>query len=731
MIQDLRVGCLIQIEKSGSTRLLRVVQLSDDRCVAAVLDVSGQFPTRSSRMPSVVPLAALPGFEVVDERLRTPEMCKPDSALAVEAKSARDTKYAVIEDLVRPEKLLGSVLDGSKRAQTLRDHAKKSGVRLSLIYRYLTRYWWFGCDRNALLNLLSLRGGRGRSRLGGEKKKGRRSAATKEFGVGAHTGRNLRPRDLVIFEKAIRKEYVKNNLSLRRTYEKLPKYYVAYTRGPDGKKRSYRIDPANIPTWDQFYPRAREIIRSLDLYAQKLGDHDWSMNFKSRPGSASDIVLGPTDVYDMDGGDLKCEMVSDDARRQSCGLASAIFVVDRGSGAVLGFHDYIGKEKWDHYRLALFWSLTDGREHLSSIGSQYATEYLGVHPLSGPCNGVYVDRGSARCKAAMYSLVDELKLERAIAPTSRPDLKSPVETVIGIFQRRIAELPGGYTRQSGERNKAIAKDAKARAQATERQIIENLIAAREEYNSSHDVSHLLRKEMIDDGVLPVPAELFAWGQKHIQGQISHHLTKQMLYFKLLPSRDARVYKDGVRDEGVFCSPELVRYREGRLKNKALKIRVHRDGVDADRRYWQLPSGDIGILYRKDAERRKFDSMGENSRARQLQWEAAHLKVIEIKRRRRGLVTHRQEETLRENAGLGKRKKRAASGLSSKESRELEGLRLGDRDRRVSRDILQSSELRSVPPKSAIPPDAPEVEPPATSAADEVFAKRFKRRSNPE
>jgi hypothetical protein len=237
--------------------------------------------------------------------------------------------------------------------------------------------------------------------------------------------------------------------------------------------------------------------------------------------------------------------------------------------------------------------------------------------------------------------------------------------------------------------------------------------------------------MIDDGVLPVPAELFAWGQKHIQGEISHHLTKQMLYFKLLPSRDARVYKDGVRDKGVFCSPELERYREARLKNKALKIRVHRDGADPERRYWQLPSGDIGILYRKGAERRKFDGMGENSRARQLQWEAAQLKVVEIKKRRRGLVAHQQEETLRENAGLGKRKKKAASGLSSTESRELERLRLGDRDRRVSRDILQPSEPRSASPKSPSPPKAPEVEPAATSAADEVFAKRFKRRSNPE
>src|SRR6266702_1999751 len=175
----------------GSIRLLyRVVWVMPGDGVLFLLNPSSEFPIRSSRMPEpwlaadVMDCLERRAIEVVPERLRTPAMSQPDSDLPSKETRERDLKYALIAPLVNSDELLAKTLDRFTRGTVVSVHAKSSGVPVSILYRLLTRFWWFGCDKNALLNLRSKQGGQGRSRLGGEKKKGRPNAVTVLHGVG-------------------------------------------------------------------------------------------------------------------------------------------------------------------------------------------------------------------------------------------------------------------------------------------------------------------------------------------------------------------------------------------------------------------------------------------------------------------------------------------------------------------------------------------------------------------
>lgn len=738
---DICEGMLLK--SATSCELFRVLWKRMKMPIVYLLDVSGKIP--ASRMPialsteEVIKRLAEGTLRTVEESVRLPEMTLSDEKLPFADKQKREVRFSLISSLIEPEESLIRVLAKESRGFFIKDIAEKTDIPVSRLYRLLTTYWWFGGDKNALLPRRSTQGFRILKKSLGVEKLGRPNACAILNKSKVYYGVNVKPSDLKKFEKALQKYYVKQNLTLASTYRNMcDKYYVKWTT-KEGKKTRHPIDPTLIPTLSQFRYHAKEIINTLGLIELKAGEHEWSQYLRSRTGSASDITLGPTDVYDMDGAQLKVVAVTKGKRPEVIGLMSVLLCIDRASCAITGFHEFFGGEKWQHYHFALFWALTPTYEHLRLIGLKNWAE-IAEKPasfgVSGWCNGVYVDRGPARGEMAFWAVVDGLKLQRAIAPARRGDLKGVVESTIGIFQRKVAELPGGYTRQKGLRNEEHAQNAKDYAQLNTDQIREFLIAAIAEHNEFHPVPQCLTAEMIRDSVKPVPKDIFRWGQKNVRGLRSHGLTQSEIYMRLLPHHQATVTSGGIQHHKCrFTSDELEDFRHRNIGKDKLKITIVWDGVDPTRRYWKRPDGSLGILEMFDKEIKKYGGMSFSEFEDYQVRERAALQLNDIEKRRTGYISRAKEKILQE---ITEAKQPAhpvqAPLMTPSQNQKFEAIRQAEFLRGLSRKILapltEESETSEVEGELTTGSDTPTL-PDNTSErkpsrARENFERHFKR-----
>jgi hypothetical protein len=738
---ELKDGILLKSQARGRVvQLLRVVWVRDYSPAAYVLDVSGPIPG-GSRMPqyrAVVDLnhfLSTNQFKVAEEdSVRTSEMSLPDSELPASQLKSRDEKYALIREIVESDEFLCRVLSKSARGAFLRTMAKEKGVAPSRLYKLLTVFWWFGGDKNSLLDRFSMQGGKGVSKTPGEPKRGRRNATVLLEGkTTPYKGVNVEQRDLNRFTKALDIYYVGKNYTLADTYEEMSRHlYVGWNRDDHGKTVRHPVDPLCIPTLGQFKYHARRIRQAHHMDEKKAGALEWSQNIASRTGSAGDIALGPTDVYDMDVGVLKCIAVTDNDVPEEIGNVSVCFAIDRASTAIVGFHDYVGAESWERYRFALFWAFTSTSEHLTLLGLPELAKDADEFGAFGWCNEVYVDRGPGRGNDAFYAIVDRLKLGRALAPARRGDMKAVVESVIGYFQRKVATLPGGHSRKKGIRNKEQAEDAKNMARLTVARIREFLVAAIAEHNQFHAVPHLLTRDMVRDGVKPVPVAIYRWGQRNVRGPTVQKLNRSELYLRLLPSKTVALTSTGIRHKNArFSSPVLVQFRHRNIEKKHLKVTISWDEVDPKRRYWRMPSGALGVL---DMILRDAEKLGEMSFAEMQDLhlrERAFLRKNDVQKRRKGYVSKAQEKILAKHAGVSPPKRKSQTPLlTPTQNKTVEAMRQKEFLKTISQQTLAPLEAQTeMTPTSKVQPQMTadtDVPSPKNSPPESAARANFKR-----
>lgn len=614
-LPDFRPNVLLG-SKSGP-QLHRVIWISASSPIVYVLDVSEPIPHGSSRMPQKMTKTAFTqafqsGWVVVPNSLPTKEMSLPDSELTIETVETRNRNWSVIEPLVNTEAALLATLDKRTRPTVIAAAAAAAEVPTGRVYRLLTQFFWYGNGKASLTPKFNRRGTTNENIITkNSPKRGRPNSVTRLEGPTIHQGKNVTKRDLNKFSIAIRDYWMGENMPLAGAYETMKnKLYVSENQHTIRESKKHKVSEHFIPTYGQFRYHTKKIIAEENLWKKKKGHKDWAQYIMSRTGNATDITIGPTDVYDMDVVDLKCVAITETDPPEVIDIIRACLAVDRGSRAIVGFHTFLSAESWDHYRITLFRAFTSTQKYLEQLGLTDLAKHANDFAADGWCNSVYVDRGPARGREAFEAIVDELRLERAIAPTSRGDMKAVVESVNGKFQKHVALLPGGYSRASGARNKERAKNAESMARLTTKQITKFLAAAIAEHNEFHEVPELLTKRMLYDNVSAVPVEIFKWGKANIMGTTARdHISDSELYFRLLPSFNVALYRNGVRHAGYyFSSPELVKFRYHNLSTKSLNIEISFDSSDPLRRYWKMPNGELNILSISKQGKKKIEGI---------------------------------------------------------------------------------------------------------------------------
>lgn len=651
-LSELKSNALL---KGPSGKLHRVIWLAPDSERIYILDVTGKLP-RGSRMPERMDWPKFiknygKDWTSEDISLMSEDMKLPPQELSPEATETRKKNWSAIKPLVREAEALLTTLDKQTRPAAIAQAAAAANVTVPRIYQLLTRYFWFGCNEAALTPRYKSRGSKKISSGASTRtKRGAPNAVAQLEGDTAYSGRSVTQRDLSRFFIALDKYWAEDMLSIPQTYERMcDNLYVSSNQHEKRGSFEHFVAQRFIPTVAQFKYHSRAIIAEHGLREKREGHLDWAQRTMSRTGSATDITVGPTDVYDMDVVELKCIAVTETNPPEVIGKVKACLAVDRGSRAIAGFYFFLGAESWDHYRLTLFRAFTSTKKHLEQLEYFDLAEKAPTFAADGWCNEVFVDRGPARGHNAFNAIVESLRLGRAEAPTDRGDMKAVVESVNGRFQKQVATLQGGYSRAVGARKRDQAKNAAKFARLTVNQISRFLAAAIADHNAYHNVSHLLTRRMVLDKVEGIPVEIFKWGKKNVMGRTARdRVSDEELYLRLLPSFEGTVSATGIRYNGYrYSSDELIKFRHQNLSKKSLKITLTYEKSDPLRLYWRKPDGMLGILNINKEGQKKLQGMsGEELHDFRLRELSAAIKRT-AKKRQHGFISQTRKELLME------------------------------------------------------------------------------------
>ena len=394
-----------------------------------------------------------------------------EDVIPLKNREFRDRIWAQISNVVLNEP---DIYNKKERSTMLKETEKKTGIKVTNLYSYLSRYWKKGKSKNAFLPEFSKRGARGSER-NSVKKIGRPSKAENAF------GKVLTEKDKKNFETAISRYYLKRKeLSLQAAYElMLKEFYSKGIADERGKVRFVLLPPGEVPSIAQFrYWYSKNIDMGTAIRKRK-GDVAFDLNHRSITGKSDFGIMGPGGKYQIDATVGDIYLVSQFDRSNVIGRPVMYFVVDVFSRIVTGM--YIGLEgpSWAGAMMAIANAASDKVEYCREYG-------IGITDLEWPCHhvpsAILGDRGEMESSNA-DNLVSMLGVRIENAPPYRADLKGIIEQHFRtINTNATAFLPGRVKPDMSQRG---GHDYRLDAKLDIRQFTQVVIKCVLYYNNNH------------------------------------------------------------------------------------------------------------------------------------------------------------------------------------------------------------------------------------------------------
>lgn len=629
--------------------LYRVVGYDAVNDVTYVIAVDrNKFPS-SSRMPRPVRrLAVIRGSgapKLVEEPLVHPAMLLSEKELSEARKRHRDESWTVIEPLVEADML--ALLDPKTRGPLIAARAEILGIRIDTIYRLVTRYMWFGCQKNALLDASELRGTRGK-RLLGTRKQGRLNASERLKTV--ERGRSCNKNDLRRIRAAL-VHRAKVNGSYREAHEWMCATYYS------GREEL---------TPNQFMRRAKQLeSENQHLERTRLGRNDYENRVAAARGNETDVCLGPQDWTDLDAtGDDR--FVVEAATQLNIGTGTLYLARMRGCNYIPGLFFDFRSECLDGYRQLLFIAFTtEGKRALFKLcGIDGDVEKLWPTPvLTRVLNS---DRGPWKSNDARRFVTADLRKIHQICAVHDPEGKGGLEGMMRIVKRATSKYQGAYMAGKGRRNATDYKKALMAAIADKATALRDVLNEVFQLNKFSDVSHLLTAEMQADGVKPNPESMMLWARARIGGQ--SQIFAASLLFALLSREKKKVTRNGVTFGGAMYTSALLRklWDARTEKRTSLYIECAHDKNDPSVLYWRTPEGHLDILLADSKALRRIQGQ---SRSEAAEVRLANVAEAQEQRRqkirsRRQQISRSQQEALGRSLGVPVNRGRVSKGAKS-------------------------------------------------------------------
>ncbi len=475
----------------------------------------------------------------------------------------REESWSIIEQYCLPH--LEKIYQKKGREQKIKEIAQESRTSPTKIKRLFSRYWQRGMNKNALLPDYTNSGGRGKTRKLTNEKVGcpRRVTVNGEY----RSGINITDEVKSQFEHAINKYYRKaNNYSLKDVYHFILRDFYS-DRYKENGEIQYRIWESNrIPSYQQFYYwfKKHEDPKKDIEFRKSAKEYE----LKHRPILSNSKVEtnGPGFRFQIDATIADIYLVSSYDVNRIIGRPVVYAIIDVYSRVVTGI--YVGLEgpSWLGAMMALDNMVADKIEFCKQYDIDITEEQWPTYHLP---KIILADRGEFEgyTVAGLINNV-EVKIENTTA--YRGDLKGIVERKFRTINGKVKQkAPGAIQKEYRERGD---RDYRLNATLNLKEFTTLIITLVLQHNHKIIDKYPMEKEMITDGVVPTPINLWNWGIQNRKGGL-RTVDRDFFRLNVLPRGRATISRAGIKFKNLLYGSKRAIEEQWyvKLKNKSIDI----------------------------------------------------------------------------------------------------------------------------------------------------------------
>lgn len=447
-----------------------------------------------------------------------------------------------------------------------RELALEHQLSRQTIERIVLKFWKGGKSKLALLPNLVNSGGKGKTRNILDAKRGRPNIYSKN-------NKNVD----VILAKQIQKAYKKFYLEVEQA--SLHTAYLNYLRVkyPSQVKKN---DYTNVPTEIQFKYWGEKAFGVEERIIGKRGLKIFNKDFRITTESSVINTVGPGSLFQIDSTKADIELVSSINRSIPIGGPTLYIVSDVFSRMIVGVLVTLEESSYYSGARALYNSMISKTKLCEEEGLN-EIENFNISDDEWPCHflpdSIVADRAEL-LGTQSNNIIRDLGIAIENTAAYRADLKGVVENHFKVIHSKIKGLADRRGFKSLNHAQRGVRDARKDALLTLKEYYAIIIKEVLSYNNSKVLeSYPLDKDMIVDGVSPIPIDLWHWGIQNRSGKLrSSNILN--LKEKLLPQGKAKLSKDGVYfNKGWYnVMHKEVNNRQLLLQDKKLPVEVNFD-----------------------------------------------------------------------------------------------------------------------------------------------------------
>lgn len=507
-----------------------------------------------------------------------------ESELTPIQKSKRDEDWRNVEKFLLPN--MKVLLKKKGREEKITEIVSESGLGKTKVKKLLSRYWQRGMNKNALLPDYKNSGGKGKSKKLGDDKIGRprRITINGEYRSGINITDDIKTQ----FEYAINKYYRKaNNYTLKDVYHFILRDFYS-DRYKENGEFQYRIWESNrIPSYDQFYywfKKFEDPKKDIE-FRKSVKEYD----LKHRPLLSNSTVetIGPGTRFQIDATPGDIYLVSEYDSNRIIGRPVIYAVIDVYSRIVTGV--YVGLEgpSWLGAMMTLDNMVANKVEFCKQYNIEITEEQWPTHHLPGI---ILADKGEFEGHGVEGLINNEfIKIENAA--TFRGDLKGIVERKFRTINGKVKQkLPGAIQKEYRERGD---RDYRLDATLNLKDFTKIIITLILEHNHKIIDKYPMEKEMIADGIVATPINLWNWGIASRRGRPAAVRDRNIFRLNILPRGRATISRSGIIFKNLLYGSKRFIEEQWHIKLKGKSIEIVYDPRNPEKIY--IPN-DIGTDY---------------------------------------------------------------------------------------------------------------------------------------
>lgn len=487
----------------------------------------------------------------------------PDNELTPVQKNKRDEDWEVVEKYLLPN--MNELLKKQGREAKVVEISARSGLGKTKVKKLLSRYWQRGMNKNAMLPDYSNSGGRGKTKKLSEEKIGRPRKVTVNGEY--RSGINITDEIKTQFEHAINKYYRKaNNYSLRDVYSFILRDFYS-DRYKENGEIHYRIWESNrIPSYHQFYYWFKKLEDPKKDIEFRKSAKEYELKHRPILSNSKVETNGPGTRFQIDATIADIYLVSSFDVNRIIGRPVIYAVVDVYSRIITGI--YVGLEgpSWLGAMMALDNMVADKVAFCTQYGIDITEEQWPTYHLP---EIIIADRGEFE-GYAVEGIINNLNIKIENTTAYRGDLKGIVERKFRTINGKVKQrAPGAIQKEYRERGD---RDYRLDATLNLKEFTTLIITLVLQHNHKIIDKYPMEKEMITDGIVPTPINLWNWGIQNRKGRL-RTIDRDILRLNVLPRGRATISRAGIKFKNLLYGSKRAIEEQwyAKLKNKSIDI----------------------------------------------------------------------------------------------------------------------------------------------------------------